>query len=232
MASNPSTTQSTAAPGGVEEGQQDQTINLQPEGYSGRVPVISQPTSTEQQAPASSDAAHLSQSELPKDHLQVISEKMETSNGISPVSVDSSPPASSPAPHPPPKQHPAQPGGSHHNGRAQLGSRSDSLAHAAGSPRPSLIRQPSTVMEVPADGSKPKDYLLLAILSCFCPLWPINIVALTFSVMSRHSLQEGNIDGAQRLGRNAMILSIVSLVGGVIIITAAIIINWGLILKS
>lgn len=48
----------------------------------------------------------------------------------------------------------------------------------AGTPRPSL-----TITEAPLDGSKPRDYLLLAILSCFCPLWPINIVALTFSVM-------------------------------------------------
>ena len=46
-------------------------------------------------------------------------------------------------------------------------------------------------------------------------------------LQSRNSLQEGNIDGARRLGRNAMILSIVSLVGGIIIITAAIIFNWG-----
>lgn len=54
---------------------------------------------------------------------------------------------------------------------------------AGGSPRPSLARQPSTLTEAPLDGSKPRDYLFLAILSCFCPLWPINIVALTFSVM-------------------------------------------------
>uniref|UniRef100_A0A4W4E3I9 Uncharacterized protein n=1 Tax=Electrophorus electricus TaxID=8005 RepID=A0A4W4E3I9_ELEEL len=51
-------------------------------------------------------------------------------------------------------------------------------------------------------------------------LWPINIVGLTFSVMSRYSLQQGNVDGARHLGRNAKVLSIVSLVGGVLIITA------------
>lgn len=96
-------------------------------------------------------------------------------NGIGPVMVDSSPTASSVSP----KQHP-KPGGQA-NGRARLGSRSGSLA--AGSPRPSLTRQPSAVTEAAVDGSKPRDYLILAILSCFCPLWPINIVALTFSVM-------------------------------------------------
>uniref|UniRef100_A0A672G667 Proline-rich transmembrane protein 2 n=1 Tax=Salarias fasciatus TaxID=181472 RepID=A0A672G667_SALFA len=78
------------------------------------------------------------------------------------------------------------------------------------------------ITEAAADGSKPRDYLLLAILSCFCPLWPINIVALTFSVMSRNSLQQGNVDGARRLGRNAMILSVVSILGGIAIIAAAI----------
>uniref|UniRef100_A0A3B3ZUN3 Uncharacterized protein n=1 Tax=Periophthalmus magnuspinnatus TaxID=409849 RepID=A0A3B3ZUN3_9GOBI len=58
-------------------------------------------------------------------------------------------------------------------------------------------------------------------------MWPINIVALTFSVMSRNSLQQGNVDGARRLGRNAMILSVVSILGGIAIITATIVFNWG-----
>lgn len=156
--------------------------------------------------------------------------------------------------------------GSHINGRPRLGSRSGSLA--AGSPRPSLTRQPSAITEVTGDGSKPRDYLILAILSCFCPLVPINIVALTFSVMvrrfpkeglmnprihrrtakhalqtvghidssvnlvhvflqSRNSLQQGNVDGARRLGRNALVLSVVSILGGIAIIAAAIAFNWG-----
>uniref|UniRef100_A0A673BLD2 Proline-rich transmembrane protein 2 n=1 Tax=Sphaeramia orbicularis TaxID=375764 RepID=A0A673BLD2_9TELE len=93
-------------------------------------------------------------------------------------------------------------------------SRSGSMS--ANSPRPSLTRRPSAMADGAADGSKPRDYLILAILSCFCPLWPINIVALTFSVMSRNSLQQGNIDGARRLGRNAMVLSVVSILGGII----------------
>uniref|UniRef100_A0AAY4C1F7 Proline-rich transmembrane protein 2 n=1 Tax=Denticeps clupeoides TaxID=299321 RepID=A0AAY4C1F7_9TELE len=97
----------------------------------------------------------------------------------------------------------------------------------AGSPRPSLTRQPSAATEGPVDAAKPNDYLILAILSCFCPLWPINIVGLTFSLMSRNSLQQGNLDGARRLGRNAKVLSILSLVGGVCIIAAAIGLNWG-----
>lgn len=96
-------------------------------------------------------------------------------NGVAPSLADASPAASSVSP----KLH-AKPGG-HVNGRPRLGSRSGSVA--AGSPRPSLTRQPSAITEGAADGSKPRDYLILAILSCFCPLVPINIVALTFSVM-------------------------------------------------
>lgn len=95
-------------------------------------------------------------------------------NGVGPVRVDSSPTVSSVSP-----KLSARPGG-HANGQPSLGSRSGSVA---GSPRPSLTRQPSAITEATVDGSKPRDYLILAILSCFCPLWPINIVALAFSVM-------------------------------------------------
>ncbi|CAN9505075.1 unnamed protein product [Ophioblennius macclurei] len=159
------------------------------------------------------------------DHLTVIGDNTDTSNGAAPGMADLSPTTASVSP-----MLQAKPGGGHANGRPRTGSRSGSLA--AGSPRPSLTRQPSAITEAVADGSKPRDYLLLAILSCFCPLWPINIVALTFSVMSRNSLQQGNVDGARRLGRNAMVLSVVSILGGIAIITAAIALNWGLILKS
>ncbi|XP_061701854.1 trafficking regulator of GLUT4 1 isoform X2 [Syngnathoides biaculeatus] len=110
----------------------------------------------------------------------------------------------------------------------QANGRPRSSSASLGSPRPSLGRRPSALTEIPegaAEESKPPDFLMLAILSCFCPLWPINIVALTFSVMSRNSLQQGNVDGARRLGRNAMILSVVSILGGVAIIAAAIALN-------
>ncbi|TKS91210.1 Proline-rich transmembrane protein 2 [Collichthys lucidus] len=209
----------------MEESQQpEQPISTQQDRDAA---VTSQPVSAEQQAPPpTTDAPGARQTEDGQnmDHLTVITDTMETSNGIGPVRVDSSPTVSSVSPN----LH-AKPGG-HANGRPGLGSRSGSLA--AGSPRPSLTRQPSAITEATVDGSKPRDYLILAILSCFCPLWPINIVALTFSVMSRNSLQQGNVDGARRLGRNAMILSVVSILGGIAIITAAIALNWGLILKS
>ncbi|XP_039973762.1 trafficking regulator of GLUT4 1 [Xiphias gladius] len=221
MATSPSAAQ---PPCSMEETQQpDQPISTQPDaGEAGHAAVTSQPGGAEQEAPSSTtDAPEAVQTEEGEaiEHLTVISDDVETSNGIVPVMVDSSPTVSSVSP----KQY-SKPG-SHANGRPRLGSRSGSLA--AGSPRPSLTRQPSAITEAAVDGSKPRDYLILAILSCFCPLWPINIVALTFSVMSRNSLQQGNVDGARRLGRNAMVLSVVSIVGGIAIITAAIALNWG-----
>ncbi|XP_057716633.1 proline-rich transmembrane protein 2-like [Corythoichthys intestinalis] len=123
--------------------------------------------------------------------------------------------------------------GGHANGRPR--SRSNSPRPSLNSPRPSIGRRPSAVVEGtegPTGESKPRDFLMLAILSCFCPLWPINIVALTFSVMSRNSLQQGNVDGARRLGRNAMVLSVVAILGGIAVIAAAITLNRELILKS
>ncbi|KAM4631746.1 proline-rich transmembrane protein 2 [Discoglossus pictus] len=93
------------------------------------------------------------------------------------------------------------------------------LAQAASnSPRPSLCRQGSTATASAVEAEKPKDYLILSILSCFCPIWPINIVGFVYSIMSRNSLQQGDVDGALRLGRVAKLLSIVAFVGGTLII--------------
>ncbi|XP_060946771.1 trafficking regulator of GLUT4 1 [Limanda limanda] len=207
--------QSATSPSSMEETQQP--ISTQPDGgQAGHAPVTSQPAD---QGAASSAAEVMREEGGAMEHLTVIGDNMETSNGVAPAMVDSSPTVSSVSP----MLH-AKPGG-HANGRSGLGSRSGSLV--AGSPRPSLTRRPSGFVEGAVDGSKPRDYLLLAILSCFCPLWPINIVALTFSVMSRNSLQQGNVDGARRLGRNAMILSVVAILGGIAIIAAAIALNWG-----
>ncbi|XP_048187997.1 proline-rich transmembrane protein 2 [Perognathus longimembris pacificus] len=101
-----------------------------------------------------------------------------------------------------------------------------------GSPRGSLSRHPSSQLagsgvEGGEGTQKPRDYIILAILSCFCPMWPVNIVAFAYAVMSRNSLQQGDVDGAQRLGRVAKLLSIVALVGGVLIIIASCVINLG-----
>lgn len=96
--------------------------------------------------------------------------------------MEASPPTSSSSS--PPRHHHSKASHAHANDHARLGSRSGSMSHA-GLPHPSLSRQPSALTDSAIDGTKPNDYLILAILACFCPLWPINIVGLTFSVMVR-----------------------------------------------
>uniref|UniRef100_A0A3B3DYE2 Proline-rich transmembrane protein 2 n=1 Tax=Oryzias melastigma TaxID=30732 RepID=A0A3B3DYE2_ORYME len=111
----------------------------------------------------------------------------------------------------------------HHNGKTRKGSRAGSIGYTSFSPRPSISRHSSIATNPPLDRSKVKDYLLLSVLACFCPVWPINIVGFVYSIMSRNSLEQGNLDGAVRLGRVAKMLSMVSLVGGTVIIIACIV---------
>ncbi|KAG7282525.1 LOW QUALITY PROTEIN: hypothetical protein CRUP_020240 [Coryphaenoides rupestris] len=103
-----------------------------------------------------------------------------------------------------------------------------SVGHLAGAAPPlspskvSLSRTSSTGNAAAAgalqETPKPKDYLILVIISCLCPVWPVSIVALVYSIMSRNSLQSGDVDGARRLGRLARLLSIVSILLGVVVI--------------
>lgn len=76
------------------------------------------------------------------------------------------------------------------------------------------------------DQEVPKDYLFLAIASCFCPVWPLNLIPLIFSIMSRSSVQQGDVDGARRLGRLARMLSITFIVMGIVIIVVAVTVNF------
>ncbi|XP_040898715.1 transmembrane protein 233 [Toxotes jaculatrix] len=71
-----------------------------------------------------------------------------------------------------------------------------------------------------------KNYLCLTMFTCFCPAWPINIVALVFSVLARKSYEEQDYDGSKRLGRKALHLGIVSFVIGLMIITAFTIVHF------
>ncbi|KAM6932915.1 trafficking regulator of GLUT4 1 [Xenentodon cancila] len=98
------------------------------------------------------------------------------------------------------------------------GSAGQLAAAAPLSPSKVSLSRSSTGNAAVPESPKPKDYLILVILSCFCPVWPVSIVALVYSIMSRNSLQAGDIDGARRLGRLARLLSIVSMVLGVLII--------------
>lgn len=106
--------------------------------------------------------------------------------------------------------------------------RSGSAGHLAAAPlspsRVSLSRSCTSSIGNAAvqEAQKPKDYLILVILSCFCPVWPVSIVALLFSIMSRNSLQSGDMDGAKRLGKLARLLSVVSIFLGVLIIVVSV----------
>ncbi|CAK6974298.1 trafficking regulator of GLUT4 1 [Scomber scombrus] len=106
-----------------------------------------------------------------------------------------------------------------HSVAVRTGSVGQLAAAAPLSPSKASLSRSSTGNATVQETPKPRDYLILVILSCFCPVWPVSIVALVYSIMSRNSLQAGDMDGARRLGRLARLLSIVSIVLGVVIIT-------------
>ncbi|XP_027856691.1 trafficking regulator of GLUT4 1 [Xiphophorus couchianus] len=147
----------------------------------------------------------------------VINEKLKNGNGIHPGPTESTSPVIS---SPPRRQHSIS---YPHHAKTRKGSRAGSIGYTAFSPRPSLSRHSSIATNPPLDRTKVKDYLLLSVLACFCPVWPINIVGFVYSIMSKNSLEQGNLDGAVRLGRVAKMLSVVSLVGGTVIIIACIV---------
>nr|KAF6380631.1 transmembrane protein 233 [Myotis myotis] len=63
----------------------------------------------------------------------------------------------------------------------------------------------------------PKNYLWLTIASCFCSVYPINIVAFGFSVMYLNSYN-GDMEGSRRLRRNPKWVAIASIIIGCLII--------------
>ncbi|XP_027325720.2 transmembrane protein 233 isoform X2 [Anas platyrhynchos] len=65
---------------------------------------------------------------------------------------------------------------------------------------------------------RPKNYLLLSILACFCPAYPVNIVAFVFAVMALNSYNQGDVEGSKRLGRNALWVAVASIIIGLVII--------------
>uniref|UniRef100_A0A8C9V413 Trafficking regulator of GLUT4 (SLC2A4) 1/pseudo n=1 Tax=Scleropages formosus TaxID=113540 RepID=A0A8C9V413_SCLFO len=104
-----------------------------------------------------------------------------------------------------------------HGGPLVLGSEGP-LGGAPSSPSRLSLSRTSSTGNTAQEQPKPPDYLILAIFSCFCPVWPINIVGLVYSIMSRNSMQQGDVDGAKRLGRLSRLLSIVSIVLGLVIL--------------
>ncbi|XP_056275557.1 transmembrane protein 233 isoform X2 [Pseudoliparis swirei] len=71
-----------------------------------------------------------------------------------------------------------------------------------------------------------RNYLCLTMFTCFCPAWPINIVALVFSVLAQRSYEEEDYDGSKRLGRKALHLGIVSFAIGLVIIAACTVVHF------
>lgn len=67
-------------------------------------------------------------------------------------------------------------------------------------------------------GSGPPSYLWLAILACFCPSVPVNMLALWYAHMSRSVSQTGDVESASRLGRLSLLLSCISILLGVAVI--------------
>lgn len=63
-----------------------------------------------------------------------------------------------------------------------------------GSPSRASSRRASSVATTSyaQDQEAPKDYLVLAIASCFCPVWPLNLIPLIFSIMVSPVLCSGN----------------------------------------
>ncbi|KAM9838012.1 trafficking regulator of GLUT4 1 [Aulostomus maculatus] len=175
------------------------------------------PVREELLAGSSPSATRPSRSKSKGELVIVINEKLKNGNGIHSASADNTSPVIS---SPPRRQHSIS---YPHHGKTRKGSRAGSIGYTAFSPRPSLSRHSSIATNPPLDRTKVKDYLLLSVLACFCPVWPINIVGFVYSIMSKNSLEQGNLDGAVRLGRVAKMLSMVSLVGGTVIIIACIV---------
>ncbi|XP_030276925.1 transmembrane protein 233 isoform X2 [Sparus aurata] len=71
-----------------------------------------------------------------------------------------------------------------------------------------------------------RSYLCLTIFTCFCPAYPVNIVALVFSIMSRNSYYQGDFDGSMRLGKNALYVAVASIIIGLLIIAITCIVHF------
>ncbi|KAM4808079.1 transmembrane protein 233 [Rhinophrynus dorsalis] len=70
----------------------------------------------------------------------------------------------------------------------------------------------------PSGPPRPKNYLILTIFACFCPAYPVNIVAFVFAIMALNSYNDGDIDGSRRLGKNALYVSVASIIIGLLVI--------------
>ncbi|XP_078410071.1 transmembrane protein 233-like isoform X2 [Cetorhinus maximus] len=72
----------------------------------------------------------------------------------------------------------------------------------------------------------PRKYIFLTIFSCFCPSYPINIVAFVFSMMALRSYNEGDIDGGKKLAHIAMLVAIAAIIIGLLIIAISCVVHF------
>ncbi|XP_052024377.1 transmembrane protein 233 isoform X1 [Apodemus sylvaticus] len=105
---------------------------------------------------------------------------------------------------------------------SQYASRSDSKGALDSSSPEAYTEDDKTEEDMPA----PNNYLWLTIISCFCPAYPVNIVALVFSIMSLNSYNDGDYEGARRLGRNAKWVAIASIIIGLVIIGVSCVVHF------
>lgn len=71
-----------------------------------------------------------------------------------------------------------------------------------------------------------RTYLWLSVLTCFCPAFPVNLLALVLSIMSRRSYERGDVEGSRRLGRGALWVGVASLIIGAVIIAVSLLVHF------
>ncbi|KAF7208308.1 transmembrane protein 233 [Nothobranchius furzeri] len=104
------------------------------------------------------------------------------------------------------------------------------MAHSVPSPKKTSLSG-STVFDrgsTEEQGPQPplRSFLCLTMLACFCPAYPVNIVGLVFSAMSRKSYYQGDYEGSRRLGRNALLVSVASIFIGLLVIAITCVVHF------
>ncbi|KAH3834824.1 hypothetical protein DPMN_108157 [Dreissena polymorpha] len=87
------------------------------------------------------------------------------------------------------------------------------------------VQQPGYVVTT----SRPPDYLIPAILVCFCCFCPTGFAAICYAHEANRMTISGNIDGANRSSNAARVLIIASVVVGIIIIIVTTVLRSGVI---
>nr|XP_031288777.1 proline-rich transmembrane protein 2 isoform X1 [Camelus dromedarius] len=150
----------------------------------------SQPASQPTPSPAVQSEPPSQEDPTPEVLTESVGEKQEN-GAVIPLQAGDGEEGPAPQPHSPPSTKTPPANGAPPRVLQQL-VEEDRLGRAhsghPGSPRGSLSRHPSSQLagsgvEGGEGTQKPRDYIILAILSCFCPMWPVNIVAFAYAVM-------------------------------------------------